>query len=204
MTETYKRMFLRWEIIRGWIPALVFAAIAVIIEVLFFNYMVGRGLVDKQVSISVWSFKIPISITLLFSLANGVVLLTLWMSVFESTAYVKAGPDRQVKRILYPLRMIRAAALVLTPFTIVLFTPYIVESSWFIGVVAAVSNAIPSLSQSAVGFYNWSFGVSRIDASVRFIVSQLSAALAAVLVSGVQLWRVKGTRNLMLMLRRRR
>ncbi len=197
-------MFLRWEIIRGWIPALVFAAIAVSIEILFFNYMVSRGLVDRPVNISLWNFKIPISIALLFSLGNGLVLLTLWMSVFESTAYVRAGPDRQVRRILYPLRMIRGAALVLTPFTIVLFTPYILESSWFIGIVAAVSNAIPSLRQSAVDFYNWSFGVSRTDASVRFIASQLSAAFAAVVVSGVQLWRVKGTRNLMLLLRRRK
>ncbi len=204
MSETYKRMFLRWEIIRGWIPALVFAAIAVSIEILFFNYMVSRGLVDRPVNISLWNFKIPISIALLFSLGNGLVLLTLWMSVFESTAYVRAGPDRQVRRILYPLRMIRGAALVLTPFTIVLFTPYILESSWFIGIVAAVSNAIPSLRQSAVDFYNWSFGVSRTDASVRFIASQLSAAFAAVVVSGVQLWRVKGTRNLMLLLRRRK
>ena len=204
MSETYKRMFLRWEIIRGWIPALIFAAIAVSIELLFFNYMVGRGLVDKQVNISPWSFKIPISIALLFSLGNGLVLLTLWMSVFENTAYVMAAPDRQVRKILYPLRMIRGAALVLTPFTLVLFTPYIVESSWFIGVVAAVSNAVPSLRQSAVDFYNWSFGVSRTDASVRFIASQLSAAFAAVVVSGVQVWKVKGTRNLMLLLRRRK
>ena len=204
MAETYKRMFLRWEIIRGWIPALVFAAVTVSIELLFFNYMLGRGLIDQQVNISPWTFRIPISIALLFSLGNSLVLLTLWMSVFENTAYVMAGPDRQVRRILYPLRMIRGAALVLTPFTIVLFTPYIVESSWFIGLVAAVSNAVPSLMQSAVNFYTWSFGVSRTDASVKFVASQLSAALAAVVVSGLQLWRVRGTRNLMLLLRRRK
>ncbi len=204
MSETYKRMFLRWEIVRGWIPAFVFAVIAVSIELLFFSYQVGRGLVDQQVNISPWTFKIPISIALLFSMANSVVLLTLWMLVFESTAYVMTGPDRQVKRILYPLRMIRGAALVLTPFTIVLFTPYVVGSSWFIGIVAAVSNAVPSVKQSVIDFYTWSFGVSRADASVKFIASQLSAALAAVVVSGLQLWRVRGTRNLMLLLRRRK
>ena len=204
MSETYRRMFHRWEIVRGWIPALVFAAIAVSIELLFYNYMIGRGLSDIQVNISPWNFKIPISIALMFSLGNSLVLLTLWMSVFESTAYVMAGPDRQVRRILYPLRMVRGAALVLTPFTIVLFTPYILESSWFIGVVIAMSNAAPSLRQSALDFYNWSFGVSRTESSVKFIASQLSAALAAVLVSGVQLWRVKGTRNLMLLLRKKR
>ncbi len=204
MSGTYKRMFLRWEIVRGWIPALIFTAIAVAIELLFFNYMVGRGLVDQQVNISLWSLKIPISIALLFALGNALVLLTLWMSVFESTAYVKTGPDRQVRRILYPLRMIRGAALVLTPFTIVLFTPYVIESSWFIGVVAAISNSIPQIKQTAINFYTWSFGISRTDDSLKFIASQLSAALAAVVVSGIQLWRVKGTRNLMLMLRRRK
>src|SRR6266849_1172319 len=187
-TTTYKRMFLRWEILRGWMPAIVFAAIAVGIELLYFNYMVGRGMVDEAFTISLGALRIPLSIALFFSLANAVVLLTLWMSVFENTAFVMAGPDRRVRRILYPLRMVRAAAIVLTPFTIVLFTPYIVESSWFISAVASVSNAVPSLRQTAV----------------KFVVSQLSAAVSSTVVSGLLLWRVKGTRNLVLALRRKK
>src|SRR6266581_523645 len=156
-------MFLRWEILRGWMPAIVFAAIAVAIEVLYFNYMVSRGIMDEAFTISLGALKIPLSIALFFSLANAIVLLTLWMSVFENTAFVMAGPDRRVRRILYPLRMVKAAAIVLTPFTIVLFTPYIVESSWFISAVASASNSVPSLRQTAVNFYTWSFGVARRD-----------------------------------------
>ncbi len=204
MSETYKRMFLRWEIVRGWIPALVFAPVAVGIELLFFNYMVDHGLVDEQVNIPIWSWKIPISIALIFSLGNAVVLLTLWMSVFENTAYVMASPDRQVRRILYPLRMLRGAALVLAPFTIVLFTPYFVESGWFIGVVASIANSLPQIKQTAINFYVWSYGISKTDNSLKFIASQLSSALASVVVAGLQLWRVKGTRNLMLLLRKRK
>src|SRR5438132_13858875 len=131
-------MFLRWEILRGWMPAIVFAAIAVAIEVLYFNYMVSRGMMDEAFTISLGALKIPLSIALFFSLANAVVLLTLWMSLFENTAFVMAGPDRRVRRIVYHLRMVKGAALVLTPFTIVLFTPYIVESRWFIIAVAPV------------------------------------------------------------------
>jgi len=197
-------MFLRWEILRGWMPAIVFAAIAVGIELLYFNYMVGRGMMDEAFTISLGALRIPLSIALFFSLANAVVLLTLWMSVFENTAFVMAGPDRRVRRILYPLRMVRAAAIVLTPFTIVLFTPYIVESSWFISAVASVSNAVPSLRQTAVNFYTWSFGLARMDYSVKFVVSQLSAAFTSAVVSWLLLWRVKGTRSLMLALRRRK
>jgi len=197
-------MFLRWEILRGWMPAIVFAAIAVAIELLYFNYMVSRGMIDEAFTISLGVLRVPLSIALFFSLANAVVLLTLWMSVFENTAFVMAGPDRRVRRILYPLRMVRAAAIVLTPFTIVLFTPYIVESSWFISAVASVSNAVPSLRQTAVNFSTWSFGLARMDYSVKFVVSQLSAAVSSTVVSGLLLWRVKGTRNLMLALRRKR
>lgn len=204
MSGTYKRMFLRWEIVRGWIPALAFAAVSVAIELLFFNYMIGRGFVDQQVHISLWNWKVPVSISLLFSMGNALVLLTLWMTVFENTAYVMAGPDRQVRRILYPLRMLKGAALVLTPFLIVLFTPYIIESSWFIGVVGSITSSIPSFKQTATDFYNWAFGVSRTDLSLQFVASQLSASFAAVVIAGLQLWRVKGTRNLMLMLRRRK
>jgi hypothetical protein len=197
-------MFLRWEILRGWMPAIVFAAIAVAIELLYFNYMVARGMIDEAFTISLGALRIPLSIAVFFSLANAVVLLTLWMSVFENTAFVMAGPDRRVRRILYPLRMVKAAAVVLTPFTIVLFTPYIVESSWFISAVASASNAVPSLRQTAINFYTWSFGLARMDYSVKFVVSQLSAALSSTIVSGLLLWRVKGTRNLILALRRKR
>lgn len=185
-------------------PAIIFAAIAVAIELLYFNYMVGRGLIDETFTISLGALRIPLSIALFFSLANAVVLLTLWMSVFENTAFVMTGPDRRVRRILYPLRMVRAAAVVLTTFTIVLFTPYIVESSWFISAVASASNAVPSLRQTAANFYTWSFGLARIDYSIKFVVSQLLAAVSSTVVSGLLLWRVKGTRNLMLALRRKK
>jgi hypothetical protein len=197
-------MFLRWEILRGWMPAIAFAAIAVAIELLYFNYMVSRGMTDEAFTISLGALRIPLSTALFFSLANAVVLLTLWMSVFENTAFVMAGPDRRVRRILYPLRMVKAAAIVLTPFTIVLFTPYIIESSWFISAVASTSNTIPSLRQTAINFYTWSFGLARMDYSIKFVLSQLSAAFTSTVVSGVLLWRVKGTRSLMLALRRKK
>jgi len=198
----YKRIFLRWEILRGWVPALIFAAIAITIELFFFNYMVSLGLADKTVSAPVW--PCPISIAMVLSLGNAVVLLTLWMSVFENTAYVKAGPDRQVRRALYPIRMIRVAALVLAPFTLVLFLPYILESGWFVSWAASASNTLPSTRGTAVSFYNWAYGIAQTDISTRFIASQLLAALAATVVSGLQLWRVRGTRNLMLLLRKKR
>jgi len=185
-------------------PAIAFAAIAVAIELLYFNYMVSRGMVDEAFTISLGALRIPLSIALFFSLANAVVLLTLWMSVFENTAFVMAGPDRRVRRILYPLRMVKAAAIVLTPFTIVLFTPYIIESSWFISAVASTSNTIPSLRQTAINFYTWSFGLARMDYSVKFVLSQLLAAFTSTVVSGLLLWRLKGTRSLMLALRRKK
>ncbi len=204
MTETYKRIFLRWEIVRGWIPAIVFAASAVALEVFFLNYMLARGLVDKTVPLPLGPWSLPFSIVLFFSLGVAVVLLTLWMTVFENTAYAKAGPDRQVRRVLYPLRMVRVAALVLAPFTIILFLPYVIMSGWFVGSFRSLSVTIPLFHDSIVRFYNWAFGISETDVSTRFIVSQLSAALGAVAVGSLYLWRVKGTRNLMLLLRRRR
>ena len=197
---TYKRMFHRWEILRGWLPATLFAGIVIAIEVLYFDYMLGRGLSDQSYLISLGFAGLPLSIALFLSLGNAIVLLVLWMAIFENTAYVMAGPDRRVRRILYPLRMVKAAALVLTPFTVVLFTPYIVESSWFISFVASV----PSLKSSAVVFYTWALGIGNADPSVKFVSSQLSAAFAATIVAGLQLWRVKGTRNLMLLLRRKK
>src|SRR6266700_5416592 len=197
-------MFQRWEILRGWIPGIVFAAIAVAIEILYLEYMLARGLADETFSVSLGIASLPLSIALFLSLGNAIVLLVLWMSVFESTAYVMSGPDKRIRRILYPLRMIRAAALVLAPFTIVLFTPYIIESGWYISWISGLTNSVTSLQGTATGFYTWAFGISRTDSSVKFVASQLSASLASTVVAGLQIWRVKGTRNMMLLLRRKK
>jgi len=200
MSVTYRKMFLRWDILRGWMPGIIFFLISVGIELLFFSYVTSRGLVDEAINIPVATARIPLSIALLFCLGNAVFLLTVWMGLFENTAYVMAGPDRKVRRILYPLRMLRAAALVLAPFVLVLFTPYLVQSGWFIGAIGSITQ----LRGFAVTFYSWSSGTAKIDPSLKFVGSQLSAAVVAAVISGLQMWRVKGTRNLMLALRRRK
>ena len=200
MSEQYHRLFLRWEVLRGWIPAVIFASICVGLELLFFYNALNTGFVDKTVSIPIGSWNLPISIALSLALGNALVVVTLWMNVFESTAYVKAGPDKQVRRILYPLRMIRTAALVLAPFSIILFAPYIVEANWFANAVASVQAFKPT----AESFYDWAFSVSQIDGATRFIISQMVAALGALTIGGLQLWRVKGTKNLVRAFRRRK
>ncbi len=151
-------------------------------------------------SIPVGSWTLPVSIALFLSLGNALVVVTLWMNVFESTAYVKAGPDRQIRRILYPLRMIRTAALVLAPFTIILFVPYIVEANWFMNAIASIR----AFRQTTESFYNWAFNVSQINGATRFIISQMLAALGALIIAGLQLWRVKGTKNLVRAFQRRK
>lgn len=200
LTEQYHRLFLRWEIVRGWIPAIIFAAVCVGLELLFFYNALNTGFVDKAVYIPVGSWNLPISIALSLALGNALVVVTLWMNVFESSAYVRMGPDKQVRRLLYPLRMIRTAAFVLAPFTILLFTPYIVEANWFVNWVGSVQ----AFRQSAESFYNWAFNVSQIDGATRFIISQMVATLGALVIAGLQIWRVKGTRNLVRSFRRRK
>jgi hypothetical protein len=200
LSEQYHRLFLRWEILRGWIPAIIFAAICVSLELLFFYNALNTGFVDKTVSIPIGSWTLPISIALFLALGNALVVVTLWMNVFENTAYVKAGQDRQVRRLLYPLRMVRTAALVLAPFSIILFAPYIVEANWFVNWVVSIQ----AFKQNAQSFYNWAFTVSQIDGATRFIISQMVAALGALVIAGLQLWRVKGTKNLVRAFRRRK
>ena len=191
---------MRWEVVRGWIPAIIFAAICVSLELLFFYNALNTGFVDKTVSIPMGSWRLPISIALFLSLGNALLVITLWMNVFESTAYVRAGPDKQVRKMLYPLRMIRTAALVLAPFTIILFAPYIVEANWFVNAVASIQQ----FKQTTESFYNWAFSVSQIDGATRFMISQLVAALGSLIIAGLQLWRVKGTKNLVRAFRRRK
>jgi len=186
--------------LRGWIPAVIFALVSIGLELFFLNYLVGLGFVNLQIMIPIGPFTIPVSMALMLSLGVVVVLVSLWVSVFENLAYVRTGPDREVRRLLYPLRMVRVAALVLTPFTILLFTPYVVVSGWFLGFASSTSG----LQGGASAIYNWGAGLRELDFSTRFVISQLVATSGAILVSGLQLWRVRGTRNLMLLLRKKR
>ena len=185
---------------RGWVPAIIFALLSIGIELFFLEYLEGLGFVNLQVGVPIGRWSLPISMALVLSLGVVVVLVSLWLSVFESVAYVKAGPSREVRRILYPLRMVRVAGLVLTPFTVLLFVPYILRSAVFLGFAASTSG----LQGLGATIYNWSLSLEQLDFSTRFILSQLMATIGAVVVGGLQFWRVRGTRNLMVLLRKKR
>jgi hypothetical protein len=200
MSDSYKRLFHRWDILRGWIPAILFTLAGIGLELLFLDYLVTLGFPDQRVSLPFGPWSLSVSIALLLSLGNVVLLLTLWMSVFEASAYVRTGADRQIRRMLYPIRMVRMSALVLAPFTILLFIPYVLLSTWFLGVAQSTS----FLQGTAGTLYNWQVAFAKVDFGTRFVVAQLIGALGAVVVSGLQMWRARGTRNLMLLLRRRR
>jgi hypothetical protein len=64
--------------------------------------------------------------------------------------------------------------------------------------------SIQAFKQTTESFYNWAFTVSQIDGATRFIISQMLAALGALTVAGLQLWRVKGTKNLVRAFQRRK
>lgn len=200
MSQNYKRLFHRWEVMRGWIPAVIFALVAIGVELFFLNYLVGLGFVNLEIIVPMGLISFPVSMALMLSLGVVVVLVSLWVTVFENIAYVRTGSDKEVRRVLYPLRMVRVAALVLTPFTFLLFTPYVLESAWFLGLASSIS----SVQGGASAIYNWGAELRELDFSTRFVISQLIAASGAILVSGLQVWRVRGTRNLMLLLRKKR
>ncbi len=200
MTENYRRLFHRWEVLRGWVPAVIFTVLSIGIELFFLEYLDGLGFVNLQVGVPFGPWSVPVSMALVLSLGVVIVLVNLWLSVFESVAYVKTGPSREVRRILYPLRMGRMAALVLTPFSVLLFIPYVLQSGSFLGYATSTS----ALQGLGTTIYNWSLDIGQLEFSTRFILSQLIATLGAAVVAGLQIWRVRGTRNLMLMLRRRR
>ena len=186
--------------LRGGVPAIIFALLSIGIELFFLGYLNGLGFVNIQVGVPIGPWSLPVSMALVLSLGVVVVLLSLWLSVFESVAYVKTGPSREVRRVLYPLRMVRMAALVLTPFTFLLFMPYILQSGAFLGFASSTSG----LQGLGTTIYNWSLSLEQFDLSTRFILSQLIATMGAVGVGGLQFWRVRGTRNLMLLLRKKR
>jgi len=171
-----------WQSNRPRIPLLGFALVSVLIEIFYFDFMISRGMLDKQVQIQLAGWLIPFSITLALALGNAVLLVSLWQSLFERIAY----------------------ALILAPFTILLFLPYILESTWWVGLANGVGNSVPSLRGSIDGFYSWSYGLSRMDAPTKFIASQLIASFGTIVVAGLQLWRVQSARGLTKIVQRRR
>jgi len=193
-----------WLSARPRVPLLVFSLVTALIELFYFDFMVSRGMLDKQVQVQIGGWQIPLSISLALALGNAVLLASLWQSVFERIAYSGLSSDRRVRRIMYFLRMIRTSALILAPFTILLFLPYILESTWWVGLANGVANSVPALRGSIDGFYSWSYGLSRTDAPNKFIASQLIASFGTIVVAGLQLWRVRSMKGLSRLVQRRR
>ena len=193
-----------WLSTRPRIPLLGFALVSALIELFYFDFMISRGMLDKQVQLQLGGWLIPLSISLALALGNAVLLVSLWQGLFERIAYAGLSSDRRVRRIMYLLRMIRTSALILAPFTILLFLPYILESTWWVGLANGVGNSVPSLRGSIDGFYSWSYGLSRTDAPTKFIASQLIASFGTIVVAGLQLWRVQSAKGLTKIVQRRR
>ncbi len=177
---------------------------SVLIELFYFEYMVGRGMLDKTVALPFGGWLAPFSTALALALGNALFLASIWQSLFSRTVYAGLSSDRRVRRIIFPLRVVRTAAVVLAPFTILLFLPYILESTWYVGMAAGLANSTPALKGSIQGFYSWSYGLSRLDAPSKFVVSQVIAAFGTLVVAGLLFWRARGTRAFTGLVRRRR
>ncbi|HZD12258.1 MAG TPA: hypothetical protein VE177_01900, partial [Candidatus Binatus sp.] len=185
-------------------PLLGFALIIVLIELFYFGYMVSRGMVDKQVQIQLGNWGMPFSIALFLALGNAVLISSLWQTVYERTVYAGLSTDRRVRRQLYLLRIIRFSALILISFTLLLFLPYILESGWYLSFAQGVARSVPSLQGPINGFYVWAYGISKTEAALRYIASQLIAGFGTLVLVSLYLWRVRGSRGLSSLVRRRR
>src|SRR5437879_12334552 len=148
-----------WQSTRPRIPLLGFALVSALIELFYFDFMISRGMLDKQVQLQLGGWPIPFSISLALALGNAVLLVSLWQGLFERIAYAGLSSDRRVRRIMYLLRMIRTIALILAPLQILLFLPYLLESTWWVAVAHGVGSSVPSSSGSIDGFYRWSSDV---------------------------------------------
>ncbi len=166
--------------------------------------MVARGMLDKAVQLPIGGWLVPFSVAVALALGNALLLTCLWQNLFARTVYTGLSSDRRVRRIIYPLRVVRTASLILAPFTMILFLPYVIESTWYINAATGLAGSVPSLNGSIDGFYSWSYGLSRIDGSTKFVISQLLASLGALFVSGLVLWTTRGPRGFTSLVRRRR
>src|SRR3989442_15218853 len=106
-----------WLSTRPRIPLLGFALVSALIELFYFDFMISRGMLDKQVQLQLGGWLIPFSISLALALGNTVLLVSLWQGLFERIGYAGLGFGRHVREIMYVFPMIRASALKPAPFT---------------------------------------------------------------------------------------
>ncbi|MEM3048942.1 MAG: hypothetical protein QXK72_07020 [Candidatus Bathyarchaeia archaeon] len=171
-----KRMVFRWTSTPSLILIFTLLTSTVLIEVLYVEYMSARGLEFRVLQAAYLSIPYP------YIPIIGVlmVILTSWMNLTRSKAFVRARPSVKLPSILMTLRMFEAAFLLLTTFTITLYLPYVVGSNWMILGLAMVEETFPMLKEVTSKLYGGTVAIMGLPPSWKYGLSQALSCIIVV------------------------
>ncbi|MGQ9542599.1 MAG: hypothetical protein ACUVTM_00715 [Candidatus Bathyarchaeia archaeon] len=176
MSLTYRRMILRWTSRPALASAGILLTSTLLIEVLYIDYMLARGLEGKTIQAGYLSLPYP------YIPIIGVlmVLLTSWMHMARSRAFVKARPNIRLPESLMHLRMVEATFLLLTIFAGTLYIPYLLGSNWMILGLANLESTLPALRDSISGFYGGAVNIMGLPPVLKYGLSQVASCIIVV------------------------
>ncbi|MBS7625545.1 hypothetical protein KEJ51_00660 [Candidatus Bathyarchaeota archaeon] len=184
-----KRMVFRWTSTPSLISIFTLLTSTVIIEILYIDYMSARGLESRVLQAGYLSIPYPY-IPIIGIL---MVIITSWMNLTRSKAFVRARHSVKLPSILMALRMFESALLIPTIFAITLYLPYLVGSNWMILGLAKVEETFPTLKEVTSRLYGSTVAIMGLPPSWKYGLSQALSCIIVV-VSTIILCRRMGRR----------
>jgi len=165
--------------VRTWLSLVAFVAIVAVMDYILLEYLISRGLEWKLQPIQVGSYQFPFPLVALTFVGVLIVATAAWSNISGTVPITALREMSQLET----LRILRAAAVALFFFALMLFGPYMVGASAFWRQIASLSRVVPQLAGSFQTLFYTIRPVMALDALSKLAISQNVAAGALVAVS---------------------
>jgi len=183
LSERYRRIIVRWKSMRGLSIGFLLALASALISVLLVRYLSTRGLEDKVELVRIGAVSLPIHILFLPSMGIALLFIFGWIYLVQETAYVRAIPGPTLEEKLLSTRMVKYAALIVAIFALSLFTPYLLGSALFLGLLGTISLFARFLEPYALRAITLMSSFQAFDENSKYLLSLNLAALISVILT---------------------
>jgi len=183
MKRSYKKISIKHNKfeVGFFLSLLTLASIA--IEIYFIEYMITHGLENKILRIGLSGLKLGFPILYLPIAGIVVVLLSSWIFTIEKSYTKKIRGSLKTKKSIYFLEIFNAVTYLLLVLCIFLFLPNILGSNWALRNLFLASKNFIFLDVLIENFYSIFFSFINISAIWKYVILQILACFALVILA---------------------
>jgi hypothetical protein len=183
MKYSYRKISIKQNKFEVGIFLSLLALASIAIEIYFIEYMIAYGLENKILRISLSGFKFGFPILYLPIVGIVIVLLSSWIFIIEKSYTKKIRGAVKTTKSIYLLEIFNSVTYLLLALCIFLFLPNILSSNWALKNLFLASKNFNFFDVLIVNFYSMFFSFINISAIWKYVILQISACFALVILA---------------------